>query len=186
MAMMLVLETLTPTERAVFELREVFALGYDEIARAVGESVAAVHRIGHRARAHVAARRPRGKVSAAETRAALGAFRRAVETGDLGELLGLRAPDVVAVSDGGGVEQAMPRPVVGAGPVARALAAGLRVWAGATLEPTLINGRPALLVRVGGEIDLVVAMRIDDGRITGIYSVRTIRRSRRAWSGGPR
>jgi len=74
MAMMLVLETLTPTERAVFVLREVFDLGYDEIAEAVDKSPAAVRQIAHRARAHVAARRPRGVVSAADARDALQAF----------------------------------------------------------------------------------------------------------------
>ena len=83
MAMLLVLETLTPTERAVFVLREVFDLDYDEIAEAVDKSPAAVRQIAHRARAHVAARRPRGVVSPAETRDALEAFQRAVETGDL-------------------------------------------------------------------------------------------------------
>src|ERR1051325_12253562 len=74
MAMMLVLETLTPTERAVFVLREVFDLDYDEIAEAVGKSPSAVRQIAYRARAHVAARRPRGSASPAETRAALQAF----------------------------------------------------------------------------------------------------------------
>ncbi len=88
MAMLLVLETLTPAERAVFVLREVFDLGYDEIAEAVGKSPAAVRQIAHRARAHVAARRPRGVVTPAETRHALEAFQRAAETGDLQRLLG--------------------------------------------------------------------------------------------------
>ena len=96
MAMLLVLETLTPTERAVFVLREVFDLGYDEIAEAVDKSPAAVRQIAHRARAHVAARRPRGVVSPAETRDALEAFQRAAETGDLQGLLDILAPDVVA------------------------------------------------------------------------------------------
>jgi len=84
MAMLLVLETLAPTERAVFVLREVFDLAYDEIAEAVGKSPAAVRQIAHRARAHVAARRPRGVVSPAEARAALEAFQRAAETGGRG------------------------------------------------------------------------------------------------------
>ena len=107
MAMLLVLETLTPTERAVFVLREVFDLAYDEIAEAVGKSPAAVRQIAHRARAHVAARRPRGVVSAAETRDALEAFQRAAETGDLQSLLDILAPDVVLLGDGGGVKQAV-------------------------------------------------------------------------------
>ncbi|WP_369142400.1 RNA polymerase sigma-70 factor [Streptomyces sp. R44] len=173
MAMMLVLETLAPTERAVFVLREVFGLGYDEIAEAVDKRPAAVRQIAHRARSHVAARRPRGVVSTAETRAALAAFRRAVETGDLQGLLDLLAPDVVALSDGGGIKQAMPRPTVGAGKVARLLAAGVAAWGPvATVEPTHVNGHPALTLRIDGEIDLVVALRIEDGAITGIYSVR--------------
>ena len=96
MAMLLVLETLTPTERAVFVLREVFEVTYDEIAEAVGKSPAAVRQIAHRARAHVAARRPRGVVSPAETRDALEAFQRAAETGDLQRLLDILAPDVVS------------------------------------------------------------------------------------------
>jgi RNA polymerase sigma-70 factor (ECF subfamily) len=82
MAMLLVLETLTPTERAVFVLREVFDLEYGEIAEAVDKSPPAVRQIAHRARAHVADRRPRGIVSPAEIRGALEAFRRAVETGE--------------------------------------------------------------------------------------------------------
>jgi RNA polymerase sigma-70 factor (ECF subfamily) len=113
MAMLLVLETLTPNERAVFVLREVFDLAYDEIAEAVGKSPAAVRQIAHRARAHVAARRPRGVVSAAETRDALEAFQRAAETGDLQSLLDILAPDVVFLGDGGGVAQAALSPVVG-------------------------------------------------------------------------
>ena len=173
MAMLLVLETLTPAERAVFVLREVFDVGYEEIAETVDKSPAAVRQIAHRARAHVAARRPRGVVSAAEARDALDAFKRAAETGDLQGLLGLLAPDVVLIGDGGGVKQAIPRPVVGADKVARLLAIGLgRLDGAASLRPAQVNGYPALIVRLGGKIDSVVAVRIDDGLITGLYSVR--------------
>jgi RNA polymerase sigma-70 factor (TIGR02957 family) len=173
MAMLLVLETLAPTERAVFVLREVFDLPYEEIAEAVDKTPAAVRQIAHRARAHVAARRPRGPVSPAATRDALEAFRRAVETGDLQQLLDLLAPDVVLVGDGGGLKQAVPKPVVGADKVARLLAAGLgRIPATTSLQPTEVNGHPALLLRFDGELDTVVALRIDDGLITGLYAVR--------------
>ncbi len=173
MAMLLVLETLTPTERAVFVLREVFDVDYDEVAEAVDKSPAAVRQIAHRARAHVAARRPRGVVSAAETRAALEAFQRAVETGDLQRLLDILAPDVVLLGDGGGVKQAVRRPIVGAGKVARLLAAGLgRIAAAMSLQPAQVNGYPALILRRGSEIDTVMAVRIDDGLITGLYAVR--------------
>jgi RNA polymerase sigma-70 factor (ECF subfamily) len=173
MAMLLVLETLTPTERAVFVLREVFDLEYDEIAEAVDKSPAAVRQIAHRARAHVAARRPRGVVSPAETRAALAAFQRAAETGDLQGLLDILAPDVVFLGDGGGVVQAVQAPVVGAGRVARLLALGLgRIAATASLQPVHVNGYPALILRLNGDVDAVIAVRIDDGLITGLYAVR--------------
>lgn len=173
MAMLLVLETLTPTKRAVFVLREVFDLEYDEIAEAVDKSPAAVRQIAHRARAHVAARRPRGVVSPAETRAALAAFQRAAETGDLQGLLDILAPDVVFLGDGGGVVQAVLVPVVGAGRVARLLAVGLgRIAATASLQPVQVNGYPALILRLNGDVDAVIAVRIDDGLITGLYAVR--------------
>jgi RNA polymerase sigma-70 factor (TIGR02957 family) len=173
MAMLLVLETLAPTERAVFVLRDVFDLEYDEIAETVDKSPAAVRQIAHRARAHVAARRPRGIVSPAETRGALEAFRRAAETGDVQGLLDILAPDVVLLGDGGGVKQAILRPVVGAGKVARLLATGLgRIIATASLHPAQVNGYPALIIRLDGEIDTVVAVRIEDGLITGLYGVR--------------
>jgi RNA polymerase sigma-70 factor (TIGR02957 family) len=173
MAMLLVLETLTPTERAVFVLREVFALNHDEIADAVGKSPTAVRQIAHRARAHVAARRPRGTTSAAQTRDALDAFRRAVETGDLRQLLDILAPDVVVLGDGGGLAQAILRPVVGADKVARLLTGGLgRVVEVVSLHPAQINGHPALILRLDGKLDSVVAVRIDDGLVTGLYAVR--------------
>jgi RNA polymerase sigma-70 factor (ECF subfamily) len=173
MAMLLVLETLTPTERAVFVLREVFDLSYDEIADAVDKTPTAIRQIAHRARAHVAARRPRGIASAAETRDALEAFQRATETGDLQRLLDILAPDVVFLGDGGGVKQAVLRPVVGSDKVARLLAVGLgRIAGTAAIHPAQVNGYPALVLRFDGEIDTVLALRIDDGLITGLYAVR--------------
>jgi RNA polymerase sigma-70 factor (TIGR02957 family) len=172
MAMLLVLETLTPTERAVFVLREVFDLAYDEIAEAVDKSPAAVRQIAHRARAHVAARRPRGVVSPAQTRDALQALQRAVETGDLQGLLDVLAPDVVFLGDGGGVKQAALRPIVGADRVARLAAKLGRVAAAVSLQPVQVNGYPALIMRLNGEVDGVLAVRIDGGLVTGLYYVR--------------
>ncbi|AEN14314.1 MULTISPECIES: RNA polymerase sigma-70 factor [unclassified Streptomyces] len=169
MAMLLVLETLAPTERAVFVLREVFDLGYDEIAGAVDKSPAAVRQIAHRARAHVAARRPREAASAAETRRTVEAFRRAVETGDLQCLLDVLAPDVVLLTDGGGLVRAALAPVVGAGQVARVLGG---IAAAMSVQPAQVNGDPALIVRLDGKIDTVMTMRIDDGLVTGLYAVR--------------
>ncbi|NUP28716.1 MAG: RNA polymerase sigma-70 factor [Nocardia sp.] len=169
MAMLLVMETLAPVERAVFVLREVFALEYDEIAEAVEKSPAAVRQIAYRARSHIAARRPRGALTAIETREALEAFRRAVTTGDLQGLLEVMAPGVVLLTDGGGVVRAALAPVVGAGPVAEVLG---RIAGAAVLRATQINGHPALLVEIAGKVDTIVAMRIDEGLISGLYAVR--------------
>jgi RNA polymerase sigma-70 factor (TIGR02957 family) len=169
MAMLLVLETLTPTERAVFVLREVFDREYEEIAEAVDKSPAAVRQIAHRARAHVAARRPREGGSRAEPRDLLEAFRQAIETGDLQRLLDILAPEVVFLGDGGGVKQAALAPVVGADTVAHVLS---RIASTASLQLAEVNGHPALVIWLGGEIDTVIAIRMDDGLITGIYAVR--------------
>lgn len=172
-AMLLVLETLSPTERAVFVLREVFAVGYDEIAAAVDKTPAAVRQIAHRAREHVATRRPRGEVSSVEARAALDAFRRAIETGDLQDLLDRLAPDVVLLGDGGGIVEALPEPVRGADGIVRLLALrapGIR--SDRAIEPAEVNGWPALIIRVEGQIDAVVTVRLDDGLISGLYVVR--------------
>jgi RNA polymerase sigma-70 factor (ECF subfamily) len=157
----------------VFVLRDEFDLGYDEIAGAVDKSPAAVRQIAHRARAHVAERRPRGGTSPHETRAALSAFQRAVETGDLQSLLDVLAPDVVVLSDAGGLKQAARKPVVGVDKVARFLAARWDVvGTRTTVEPTQLNGGPALLLRVDGELDGVVTARVEDGVLTGLYFLR--------------
>ncbi|RVX47682.1 RNA polymerase sigma-70 factor (ECF subfamily) [Nonomuraea polychroma] len=173
MALMLVLETLSPTERAVFVLREVFDVGYEEIAAAVAKTPATVRQIAHRARRHVDARRPREVVSPGQARAAVESFQRALETRDLQSLLDVLAPEVVLVSDGGGVKQAAPRPIIGAGKVARMIVGGLgKAQVALTSESTVVNGNPALLLRVDGEIDGVIAIRVEDARITGLYYVR--------------
>ncbi|MCC8244691.1 RNA polymerase sigma-70 factor [Saccharothrix luteola] len=173
MALMLVLETLSPTERAVFVLREAFAVGYDEIAAAVDKTPAAVRQIAHRARRHVDARRPREAVSPDEARATLESLRRALEAEDVQGLLAVLAPDVVLVSDGGGVKRAVPRPVTGADRVIRMVLGGLgRLESTFTGDPVVVNGNPALVVRFDGEIDGVMAIRVENARITGLYYVR--------------
>ncbi|MEV0232918.1 RNA polymerase sigma-70 factor [Nonomuraea sp. NPDC050786] len=186
MALMLVLETLSPTERAVFVLHEAFGVGYDEIAAAVGKSPAAVRQIAYRARRHVDARRPREAVSADEIRAALESFRRALEAGDLQGLLDVLAPEVVLVSDGGGVKQAAPRPIISADKVARFIVGGIgKAEVTLTGHPTAVNGNPALIVRVGDEIDGVIAIRVEDARITGLYYVRNPQKLTRIGSETP-
>ncbi|MEO3803029.1 RNA polymerase sigma-70 factor [Nonomuraea sp. B1E8] len=182
MALMLVLDTLSPTERAVFVLREAFDVGYDEIAAAVGKSPVAVRQIAHRARLHVSARRPREAVPPSMTRAALASFQRAVETGDLQGLLDVLAPEVVLVADGGGIKQAALQQVVGAWKVSRLIVGGIGRYDGTvTAAPTVVNGNPALVLRLDGELDGVLAISVEDAagegaeeeaRITGLYYVR--------------
>jgi RNA polymerase sigma-70 factor (ECF subfamily) len=173
MAMMLVLETLSPTERAVFVLREAFELGYDEIAAAVDKSPAAVRQIAHRARQHVDARRPRTVVSRSEGQAVLEAFQRAVEASDLQGLMDVLAPDVVAVSDGGGLKLTALKPIFGVEKVIRMFVGSMEKIGGTlTAEPTVVNGNPALLFSFDGQLDGVVALRIENNQVTGIYYVR--------------
>jgi RNA polymerase sigma-70 factor (TIGR02957 family) len=173
MALMIVLETLSPTERAVFVLREAFGISYDEIGAAVGKRPAAVRQIAHRAREHVDARRPRHEVAPNQARAALESFQRAFETRDLQGLLDVLAPEVVLISDGGGVKQASPRPITGADKVARFIIGGLgKAQIALTSIHTVVNGNPAIVLRVNGEIDGVIAVRVEHARITGLYYVR--------------
>lgn len=170
-AMLTVLETLGPAERAVFVLREVFDTPYDEIAEAVGKSPAAVRQIAHRARDHVAARRPRMPVSTAEQQEAVERFLAAIRDGDVQRLLEVLAPDVVAVADGGGLAAALPRPVRGAQRVARVLIAGTRT-AGVEMTPVWLNGAPGIRLDVGGTLDTAVSLAVENGRITHVYAVR--------------
>jgi len=172
MAMMLVLETLSPTERAVFVLREVFDFDYDEIATAVGKTAAAVRQTAHRARQHVDARRPRATVSPHETRAALESFQRAVETRNLQSLLDVLAPNVVLLSDGGGLAQAALHPIIGAEKLVRYFAGRIGGIEGTlTVDPTAVNGSPALVLRLDGDLVGVMAFRVEDAHITGLYFV---------------
>jgi RNA polymerase sigma-70 factor (ECF subfamily) len=172
LAMLVVLETLGPTERAVFVLREVFDTPYDEIAEVVGKTRAAVRQIAHRAREHVAARRPRVQVSHAEQAAVVERFLAAVRVGDLAGLLDVLAPGVVLVADGGGVVAAARRPVEGADRVAPLLGSVVRLAPGFDAMPMWLNGAPGARIDLGGALDTVVSLVIEDGRITRIYAIR--------------
>jgi RNA polymerase sigma-70 factor (ECF subfamily) len=172
-AMLTVLETLGPVERAVFVLREVFDVPYDEIAEAVGKSAAAVRQIAHRAREHVAARRPRINVSRDEQQAVIERFVAAVTQGDLEGLLDVLAPDVVFVADGGGVVQAVVNPIVGAKKVANLMRAFPKFAPGAETLRVLLNGAPGLrIVDLVDGADTAVSFVVEDGRISRIYAIR--------------
>jgi len=171
-AMLTVLETLTPAERAVFVLREVFDTPYDEIAAAIGKSAAAVRQIGHRAREHVAARRPRMEVSHDEQQQVVKRFLDAVTQGDLQGLLDVLAPDVVLVADGGGVVQAVRNPVTGAKKVANLLRPFTRLAPQAQMVPTLLNGAVGALIVDADGSDTAISFVVEQGRISRIYAVR--------------
>jgi RNA polymerase sigma-70 factor (TIGR02957 family) len=171
MAMLTVLETLAPTERAVFVLRDVFETPYEEIAEAVDKSPAAVRQIAHRARDHVAARRPRMQVSQTEQQEVVDRFLAAVRHGNVQGLLDVLAPDVAFVADGGGLVEAVPRPIVGAEPVVQ-FRIGVLPSVEVAATAVWLNGSPALRFDVGGQLDAAVSLAIENGRITRIYVVR--------------
>lgn len=186
MALLLVLETLSPTERAVFVLREAFGFDYAEIAAAVDKSPAAVRQIAHRARNHVEARRPRQATSPTEARAAVESFQHALQTGDLQHLVDVLAPDVVCIADGGGLRTAARHPIVGVEKVLRYLH-GVTSKAAGMIEASLtwVNGEPALLAYVAGELDGVLTITVREGRISGIYYVRNPEKLSRIRSAAP-
>ena len=170
MAMLLVLETLAPTERAVFVLREVFEVGYDEIAAAVDKSPAAVRQIASRARAHVDERRPRADVTPRERDEVIARFLGATATGDLQGLMDVLAPDVVLMTDGGGFRKAALRPILGREKVLRFLEAVMPE--DGTADLVVVNGAPGLRLYVGGVVDAIGTMLVEDGLVTGLYIVR--------------
>ena len=171
-AMLMVLETLSPTERAVFVLREVFDLSYDEIAAAVDKTPAAVRQVAHRARNHVEARRPREVLSPAEKTQVIERFMAAVATGDLQGLMDVLAPDVVLITDGGGRKKAALRPIVGVEKVLRFLSGVMPRDGSASAAPAVVNGGPALRLLLGDELDTITTFRVDGHRVTELYLVR--------------
>jgi RNA polymerase sigma-70 factor (TIGR02957 family) len=172
LAMLTVLETLTPTERAVFVLREVFDVPFDEIAAATGKSTPAVRQIAHRARSHVAARRPRVAVDRGQQREAVARFLAALQTGDLQGLMDALAPDAVLIADGGGMVATVRRPIIGAHKIANLLGGFSRVAPDAVIEFVSVNGAPAARVLVGGAVDTVIGFAFQDGRINRVFAVR--------------
>lgn len=169
-AMLLVLETLGSTERAVFVLREVFDVPYEEIAAAVDRTPENVRQIARRARAHVAARRPRTQVTAAERTEVVSRFQRAVAEGDLQQLLDVISPDVVLVSDGGGKVSAARRPIEGRDKVLRFLSAVMP--ADVRMETQWVNGELGLVFREAGVITSVATAVVENGVVTTMHIVR--------------
>ncbi len=174
-AMLLVLESLTPAERAVFVLREVFAFEYSEIAAAVDKSETAVRQIASRARNHVRARRSAAVAEPAQAQAVAERFLASAMTGDVQGLMDTLAPGVVFLGDGGGVVSAARRPVHGADRVARLLIGLLAKGAGLGelgFRMTVVNGMPAVISSIDGVIDNVTCVEVVDGRVSAVYAVR--------------
>ncbi|HEX3548574.1 MAG TPA: RNA polymerase sigma-70 factor [Mycobacterium sp.] len=176
MAMLVLLETLTPDERAVFVLREVFGFDYDEIAGAVGKSVAAVRQVAHRAREHVQARRKRFEpVDAATTAELTEQFMAAAATGDMERLLAMLAPGATWTADSGGKATAARRPIVGADKVARAIIGLFRYgqrMPDMRFEMVNCNNAPAMVIYTGDQLEGVFLVEIIDGKITNFYAMR--------------
>src|SRR6516165_1092334 len=173
-AMLVVLESLTPEERAVFVLREVFGFGYEEIGAALGRSSPAVRQLAHRAREHVQARRPRFDVDRNQQREVTERFLAAAGGGDIEGLMSVLAPDVTLLTDGGGKARAALRPITGASKVARFLVAiASRPYMGIeiseiSLEAAEINGSLGTLITGGGRAIAALTMTVSGGRVTAI------------------
>lgn len=176
MAMMVVLETLSPDERAVFVLREVFGFDYDEIASAVGKSVAAVRQIAHRAREHVQSRRRRYEpVDQQQSEEITAQFLAAATSGDVKALMSMLAPDVVWTADSGGKASAARRPVIGAQKVASVLVGIMRLGRripDVRVESTICNSSPAVAVYSGDRLEGIFMIEVADGKITNFYAIR--------------
>ncbi|WP_026412536.1 RNA polymerase sigma-70 factor [Actinomadura oligospora] len=169
-AMLVVLETLSPVERAVFVLREVFGFSHAEIAGFVDRPEASVRQVAHRAREHVLARRPRYDDDPERRRALTERFMEAASGGDINAVMELLAPDVTCWSDGGGKITAARRPLHGPDHVARWLLGTLTkpVTAGVTLEAATVNGELAVLAVIGGQPIGVVTFDLLDDRIQNL------------------
>lgn len=174
MAMMVVLETLSPDERAVFVLREVFGFAHDDIAETLGKSTAAVRQMAHRAREHVQSRRKRfDPVDPKQSLELTAQFFATASTGDVDALVAMLAPNVVWTADSDGKRSAARRPVAGADKVAR-LVLGLIRSGGedGRAEAAFYNGAPALVLYLGDGLEGVITIEITDGLITHFYAMR--------------
>jgi RNA polymerase sigma-70 factor (ECF subfamily) len=176
LAFLVVLERLTPDERAVFLLREAFDYKFAEIAEIVGKSPANCRQIGARARRHVLTERPRFEPSRATRDKLAARFLAAAQGDDLDGLIELLAEDAVFTGDGGGKATAFPQPLVGAQRVAHAIRAIFRQAArgdgAVTVTLTAVNGQPGWIAHDGdGAVIVVMALDIADGRVTAIRSI---------------
>jgi len=174
MAMLIVLESLSPLERAAFVLTEVFGMAAPEVAKALERSPAAVRQLVHRARSHVEARQPRQVVDSERHREVTERFMAAASGGDMGSLMEILSPDVVLVTDGGGLRQAALRPIQGVEKVLRWLVAVLGKPESSQLEFVLrpVNGELAIVATNEEGVDGVIFVTVEDDRITALHGIR--------------
>ncbi|MDL2074989.1 RNA polymerase sigma factor SigJ [Streptomyces sp. GXMU-J15] len=170
MAFLVVLELMTPAERVAFVLHDVFRYSFAEVSSIVGRSEAACRQLASSARRRVRAAQPSPTPAAAYAET-VRAFKRAWEAKDIEALVGLLAPDATATGDGGGVVQAVPRPVEGAEEIARFFAGRMDVMPDLELLETTVNGRPGLVAQVDGVPVSVLAFAVTGERIQRIWSV---------------
>ncbi len=173
MAMLVILSTLTPLERAAFVMRDVFDLPYADVAATLGRTEAATRQLAHRARSHVQARAPRVDVDQGTHEEVLRRFLAALEGGSITDLLDVLAPDAVLITDGGGRKSAALRPIHGADKIIRWLGGVIAKQVGvASVRTTELNGEPAVEFLLDGELDTAGMMRTENGRVTELYLVR--------------
>lgn len=172
MAMLVVLETLSPLERATFVLREVFDLPYDEIADTLGRSEAAVRQLAHRARGHVHARQPRHQVDKERHNELTMRFMAAAGSGDFNQVVSLLAPDAVLISDGGGKKKAALRPIHGPDKIARWMFAVIAENPDFQIRIAPLNGELAFIAYYDDAPDTVAFLESTGDQITGLYLIR--------------
>jgi RNA polymerase sigma-70 factor, ECF subfamily len=171
MALLVVLERLSPAERTAFLLHDVFGMAFDEVSDVVGRSPGAVRQLAARARRHVQDDRPRFPPTRGQQQELLNAFTSACAEGDLERLLSLLDPDVVWRADGGGKVTAAPSLARGAARIAQVLL-GYARQGPFQMRMALVNGAPGLIVRDFGGVLSVIALTIDAGRITAFDVIR--------------
>jgi RNA polymerase sigma-70 factor, ECF subfamily len=173
MAVLVVLESLSPVERAAYLLRRVFDYGYDEIGEVLGKNEPACRQLVSRAEERVRERRPRFDADPAEAGRITNQFLAACATGDLGDLVSLLAEDAVLYSDGGGKVPAALAPIFGADRVARFFL-GIRnkLPADTRFVPASVNGCPGVVTWIGGQIHSVVTLEVTNGRVANVFIVR--------------
>ncbi|MCX5258214.1 RNA polymerase sigma factor SigJ [Streptomyces canus] len=182
MAFLVLLESMTPAERVTFVLHDVFRYPFADVAEIVGRTPAACRQLAVSARRRVGEARP-PTTSTARHAGVVRDFKEAWQAKDIGALVQLLDPNAVVTSDGGGLVTALPVPLHGGEPIARFLAGLLTGAPGLALVERTVNGRPGLVVQVDDTVQAVLALDVEDDRVTRIWAVRNPEKLR-PWTAG--